>query len=234
MLKKTITYKDFNGNDRTEDFYFNISEEELIKQEMMSMKLDDEGKPIGETFADTLKAITESRDGAQIIPQFEKIVRWAYGEKSEDGRKFRKSDALADDFIDSAAYHALFREFISDANAASAFVNGIVPQNYEDGRAGTSASDLARQRSEAQLQGFKKPQERDIPTVDENNTQIFKEPDLLASERAELEELRALKAAQHQSTPPVSADPFDENPQAHRESYVERPPHESGPGYQQP
>jgi hypothetical protein len=223
MLKQPITYTDFNGTERTEFFYFNLTQAELTRQLVMSMKLDDQGNVVGETLEDSLKKIIASNEGAQILPEFEKIVSSAYGEKSEDGRFFRKSPQIAEDFVNSAAYQELFMMFMRDADFAAHFINSL--SEAGGGSAPTqSASDLARARSEAQLQGFKKPTEPNLPTVDENNQPLFKEPapTLSDAERAELEELRRLKEAQA----PAEANHTPE-------SFTQRPPHESGPGFQQ-
>jgi len=119
VIKKTITYEDFNGNQQTEDFYFNLTKAELIE-----MEVSEEGG-LGEY----LTKIGESNDGAKIIEWFKKIVLISYGEKSPDGKRFIKNQELRDSFASSEAYSELFMELATDAKAASAFMNGVVPKD---------------------------------------------------------------------------------------------------------
>lgn len=117
MLKKTITYNDYNGTERTEDFYFNLSKAELMEMEM--------GTTGG--LAEMIQKIVAAQDSPAIIKIFKDLVLKAYGEKSADGRRFVKSDELANEFSQTEAYSILFMELATDADAAAKFVNGIVP-----------------------------------------------------------------------------------------------------------
>lgn len=117
MLKKTITYTDYNGNSRTEDFYFNLNDAELAE---MVVSVD------GGLTA-MIQRIVAAQDGKQIIATFKDIVLRAYGEKSPDGRRFIKSQELRDAFSQTEAYVKLFMELSTDHDAASAFINGIIP-----------------------------------------------------------------------------------------------------------
>lgn len=117
MLKKTITYKDYNGNERTEDFYFNLSEAEL-----MEMQLSTTGG-----LAEYIKQLVSLQDQPAILQIFQKIIKQAYGRKSADGREFEKSDALTRSFCQTEAYSQLFVELATNAKAAAEFINGIVP-----------------------------------------------------------------------------------------------------------
>lgn len=119
MLKKTITYEDFDGNSRTEDFYFNLSKAEVLEMEL--------GVSGGMT--QMLNKIVAAQDGERIIQTFKEIILKAYGEKSPDGKRFIKSDELATAFSQTEAYSQLFMELATDANAAAKFMNGIVPAN---------------------------------------------------------------------------------------------------------
>lgn len=122
MLKKTITYVDYNGDERTEDFYFNLTKAEIAEMEL--------GVTGG--FANMVKKIIDSRDVPQIMTTFKDIILKAYGVKSDDGRRFIKSKELSDEFSQTEAYSELFMELGSNAEAASAFINGIVPKVPED------------------------------------------------------------------------------------------------------
>ena len=117
MLKKTITYTDYNGTERTENFYFN-----LTKAEIMEMELSTHGG-----LAEQINKVVETKDAPTIIKIFKDLVLKAYGEKSADGRRFMKSEEIANGFAQTEAYSILFMELATDAEAAAAFVNGIVP-----------------------------------------------------------------------------------------------------------
>lgn len=118
MLKKTITYIDYDGNERTEDFYFNIDKKELIDlQFSVNGGID---KLIN-------KAVSE-KDAKKIIEVFEKIIQLSYGVKSPDGRRFIKNEEILEDFKATQAYNDLFMELAMDAKKASDFVNAIIPK----------------------------------------------------------------------------------------------------------
>lgn len=117
MLKKTITYTDYDGNERTEDFYFNLS-----KAELTEMELTTEGG-----LQTVLKNIVEARDIPRITAMFKKLLLMSYGQKSADGKRFIKSQQLSEEFTQTEAYSNLFLELLSDEDAAAAFVRGIVP-----------------------------------------------------------------------------------------------------------
>ena len=117
MLKKTITYLDYNGNQRTEDFYFNLSKAEIMEMEM--------GTTGG--LAEMISRIVAAQDAPAIIKIFKDLVLKAYGVKSADGKRFIKSDEIAAEFAQTEAYSELFMELATDADSAAKFVNGIVP-----------------------------------------------------------------------------------------------------------
>ena len=117
MLKKTITYTDYNGVERTEDFYFN-----LTKAELMEMEIGTTGG-----MADMIKRIIDAKDAPAIIKIFKELVLKAYGEKSADGKRFVKSEEISNGFAQTEAYSQLFMELATNADAAAAFVNGIIP-----------------------------------------------------------------------------------------------------------
>lgn len=117
MFKDTRTYIDYNGVSRTEDFYFN-----LTKAEVMEMEMSTAGG-----MAETIQAIVNAQDIVSIIKIFKDLVLKAYGQKSPDGRRFIKSEELSKEYSETEAYSDLFMELATDADKASAFVNGIVP-----------------------------------------------------------------------------------------------------------
>lgn len=117
MLKKTITYTDYNGVERTEDFYFNFTQAEITELQY----------GVDGGLEEQLKRIVATKDQPAIIREFKNLILKAYGEKSADGKRFVKSEELSAAFAQTEAYSILFMELASDAKAASDFVNGIVP-----------------------------------------------------------------------------------------------------------
>lgn len=118
MLKKTIAYTDYNGNERKEDFYFNLNKAECMEMET--------GVTGGLT--QMLQKIIATEDVPAIMDQFKKIILKAYGEVSPDGRRFIKSDELSTAFSQTEAYVNLYMELSTNANSASEFINGIIPK----------------------------------------------------------------------------------------------------------
>lgn len=132
MLKKTITYTDYNGVERKEDFYFNLS-----KAEIMEMELGTAGG-----FAEMIQKIIDAQDGPTIVKIFKDLVLKAYGEKSADGKRFIKSEEISKGFEQTEAYSNLFMELSTDAKAASDFINGIIPVDMQ-AAASQKAAELA-------------------------------------------------------------------------------------------
>lgn len=122
MLKKTITYTDYNGEERTEDFWFNLTKAEVLEMEL--------GITGGLTAM--INRVMAAQDVPTIMNIFKDIITKAYGEKSPDGRRFIKKDKdgrlLVEGFMETEAFSNLFTELAFDAEKAAAFVNGIVPQ----------------------------------------------------------------------------------------------------------
>lgn len=121
MLKKTITYTDYDGNERTEDFYFNLTKAEILEMEL----------GISGGLENFLQRIINAKDVPELASMFKKIVLKAYGVKSDDGKRFIKSQQLIDEFTQTEAYSDLYTELCTDAEAASAFMNAIVPKMEE-------------------------------------------------------------------------------------------------------
>ena len=117
MLKKTITYVDYNEVERTEDFYFNLS-----RAEIMEMELSTTGG-----LSEMISRIVKAQDAPAIVKVFKELILKAYGEKSADGKRFIKSQEISDAFAQTEAYSILFMELSTDADAAAKFVNAIVP-----------------------------------------------------------------------------------------------------------
>ena len=118
MLKKVITYTDYDGVERTETFHFNFTKAEVAEMEMST-----EGG-----LAKKIEKIVEAKDQKEIIALFKEVVLSAYGEKTADGRRFVKSQEIRDAFAQTEAFSELFMELATNTDAAIAFLNGIIPQ----------------------------------------------------------------------------------------------------------
>ena len=117
MLKKTITYTDYNGVERTEDFYFNLK-----KSEIMEMEMSTDGG-----LSEMIKKIVATKDIPSLMSIFKKFILKAYGEKSTDGKRFIKSEELSESFEQTEAYSELFMELATSDKAAAEFINGLIP-----------------------------------------------------------------------------------------------------------
>ncbi len=123
MLKRTIKYEDFNGQNQTEDAYFNLTKTELVRLEIASKN----------GLAEDLIELTKSEENKEeLLAFFEKLILSSYGKKSEDGKSFVKNPALLDEFRCSAMYDALLMDLVTDADLAAAFVSGILPRDMAE------------------------------------------------------------------------------------------------------
>lgn len=124
MITKTITYTDFNGVERTESFYFHLSEAELAEMEIKKHGL-----------SQYFKEITDAKDSEKIVNAFKELIDMSYGVKSEDGKYFRKTEEALSDFKSTNAYNSLFMELASNDDAAVEFCNGIIPASVREAAA---------------------------------------------------------------------------------------------------
>ena len=122
MLKKTITFTDYDGVERTEDFYFNLNQAEITE-----MQLSKEGG-----LREWLERMVKSENKVEIMKMFKMIMLKAYGEKSLDGRRFIKSDQISQEFTQTEAYNQLFMELVTNQDTMSEFINGIVPKDWKE------------------------------------------------------------------------------------------------------
>ena len=122
MIKKTITYEDFNGDTRTEDYRFHLSKTELTMLE----------SSVNGGFDNMIKQMVATKDAPKIMKIFEKIVLTSYGTLSPDGKRFEKSEELAREFMQTPAYDVLFIELLENADEMSKFVIGILPKDVQE------------------------------------------------------------------------------------------------------
>ncbi len=132
MLKKTITYEDFNGETVSEDFFFHLSKAELVE-----LELSHEGG-----LSASLQRIVAAEDGKGIIAEFKNIILGAYGKRSDDGRRFIKNQQLREEFESSEAYSTLFMELVTDTDVAVEFINGVIPAGMAEEAAKLAAVEL--------------------------------------------------------------------------------------------
>ena len=123
MLTKTVTYTDYNGVSRTEDFFFNLSKSELAEMEL----------GVDGGFSAFLQKIIATQNMKELMVQFKRLILKAYGEKSPDGKRFIKSSEISEAFSQTEAYTELFFEMM-DAQKSAEFVNGIIPQKLTESK----------------------------------------------------------------------------------------------------
>lgn len=116
MFKKEIEYQDFNGQQRKEMFYFNLSKAELMEMELSTQAGMEE----------MIKMLIATKDNAKIVQTFKDLILRSYGIKSEDGTRFIKTPELREAFEQSNAYSELFMEILSSSDAQVAFINGVI------------------------------------------------------------------------------------------------------------
>ena len=119
MLVKPITYTDYNGVERTETFYFNLSQAELIDMQL--------GGKDG-LYSNKLQKMIDNHDAAAIVATIKEFVLKSYGEKTDDGKRFIKSPEISEAFMQTEAYSQLITELLSDDAKSSEFILGIMPQ----------------------------------------------------------------------------------------------------------
>jgi hypothetical protein len=137
VLKKTITYEDFNGEKVSEDFFFHLSRAELVE-----LELSHEGG-----LSESLQRLIAAEDNAHIIKEFKNIILMSYGQRSSDGRRFTKNQQLREEFESTEAYSALFMELVTDTDAAIEFINGIVPAGLAE-----QAAEIAQSGATPEIQ----------------------------------------------------------------------------------
>lgn len=122
MIKKTVTYTDFDGNERTEDFYFHLTEQELTEWELS----------VDGGLSGALSRVINTEDNKKLVEIFKNLLVKSYGVKTPDGRGFIKNQEVLDNFIYTQAFSDIYMELATDDKAASEFVNGVIPASLAD------------------------------------------------------------------------------------------------------
>lgn len=155
MLGKTLTYKDFNDQEVSDTFYFNLTEAEVVELNIR----------------DDLEAVGKSGNGNKVMDTFKRVLKASYGVRINGGAKFVKLDQDWYEFVSSQAYSQIFMSLVTDAGYASAFMNELIPADLAaraeelKAKSALSASELARANSEANFQSHLKPSEgASVPT----------------------------------------------------------------------
>jgi hypothetical protein len=138
MLKREIKYKNFDGEEETGIFYFNISQPEMLE---MEVKYD-------QGFGKMIQAIVEAKNQKELVDLFKEIILKAYGVKSDDGKYFEKSEELSKKFSQSAAYNVLFMELATDDKAATIFMRGIMPAEFVEAADKAEKAELQKKTAE--------------------------------------------------------------------------------------
>lgn len=133
MLKRTFTYTDFDGNQVSDDYYFNLS-----KAEIMELELSAYGG-----LETLIKKLIEEKNSEEIVKIFKKIILMSVGEKSYDGKRFIKNDEIRNNFYQTEAYSMLFCELVQNADAANEFLRNVVPNSPAAAAADTPAAQPA-------------------------------------------------------------------------------------------
>lgn len=133
MLKHTLTYEDFDGEEVTEELYFNLSKPELLEMEVEH----DEG------MYEWINRIVKIKDRKTLIAEWKKLILMAYGEKSADGRSFVKTDELREAFSHTAAFQKFFMDLSTDDEVAATFIKGILPKDLSQEVAKAMAEEKA-------------------------------------------------------------------------------------------
>lgn len=138
MLKETISYVDFDGNERNEDFYFNLTEAELVELDMTT---------VGGMQA-MIKRIIQEKDMNRIIKEMKRIIAVSYGKKSDDGRRLIKNDEVFNEFAETNAYSQLFMRLATDADYAAKFISRVIPDSVRARKEAAEAKEAEAKEAE--------------------------------------------------------------------------------------
>mgnify|MGYP004608652103 FL=1 len=121
MLKTTITYTDYDGLERTEEFRFNLTKAELIDMELTTVG----------TFSKLMQKIIDEKDMVRLAKYFKELILKSYGVKSDDGKRFIKSPELSEAFSQTEAYSELYMELLGNSEYAAKFIQQVMPKDLD-------------------------------------------------------------------------------------------------------
>jgi hypothetical protein len=147
MLKKTVTYEDWNGVTRTEDFYFNLTRTECAELEY--------GLGPGKSLTDSFQTLIDTKDMGTIIATIKDILLKAYGVKSDDGRRFMKNDEIRQAFLENPAFDEIYMSLATDAGYAADFLTSIIPKDLTKDLGPDPKQELLNRMNETAKTGFK-------------------------------------------------------------------------------
>lgn len=128
MITRTIPYTDYNGIQRKEKFYFDLTQFEATE---IAVELPDgiieELSEDGTNQQQTAIHLMEKLGRKGVMDFIKKIVLKSYGVKSTDGRRFIKSEELSTEFSQTPAFSAFMMKLMTDDKEASSFINGVIP-----------------------------------------------------------------------------------------------------------
>lgn len=122
MFKDKVTYTDYNGVEREEEFFFNLNEAELFEMQ----------NSVRGGLTEKVKKIMETKNTPEIIKLFKEIMQMSYGVKSDDGRRFIKNKEVLDEFTQTEAYSKIYMKLATDSDYAAKFINEIIPKEISD------------------------------------------------------------------------------------------------------
>ena len=181
MIKQTVTYKDFNGDEQTDDLYFNLTPEEVVSLQFSAKG----GLDV------VLDKIIKTDDTVKLMPLFKSIVDIAHGERSADGKNFYKDEQTLREFKSSGAYSELIVMLVTDPKIATEFTNGIMPEGLE--KIAEKAEKGARELSEKGLQGYLGKQA--VKDYSPSTTEKVEDTQDIKNEEARAERLRKYNEA---------------------------------------
>lgn len=121
MIRKTVKYTDFDDNEVTETFEFNLTKAELTELNF----LED-----GSDLATVLGAMADgSTNVRQVLEILKDILTKAVGKKSDDGKLFEKNDRIRAELFATNAYSELLYELIDSPQKAADFMTGLLPKD---------------------------------------------------------------------------------------------------------
>jgi len=135
MLKRQITYNDLDDRSVTEEYWFGLNKAELAEMELSGSN---------GSLTDYFKTIVEAKDGRAMVNTFKEIILSTVGVRSEDGKRFVKTDEIRENFELGGAYPELFMELVTDPDKAAEFFNGIMPKDLAEKVAAQQAAEQSK------------------------------------------------------------------------------------------